>query len=61
MVGFNGFEAHRYARPHMTTVISPAYQVGERAGEAMLARLKSGTFEQQDHVLPVVFDPGFTT
>lgn len=61
VVGFNGFEAHRYARPHMTTVISPAYQVGERAGLAMLARLKSGTFEQPDYVLPVVFDPGFTT
>jgi DNA-binding LacI/PurR family transcriptional regulator len=61
VVGFNGFEAHRYARPHMTTVLSPAYAVGERAGEAMLARLKSGKFAQPDHVLPVVFDPGFTT
>lgn len=61
VVGFNGFEAHRYARPHMTTVLSPAYAVGERAGEAMLARLRSGRFEQPDHVLPVVFDPGFTT
>jgi len=61
VVGFNGFEAHRYARPHMTTVLSPAYAIGERAGLAMLARLKSGSFERQDHVLPVVFDAGFTT
>lgn len=61
VVGFNGFETHRFARPRLTTVLSPAYQIGERAGEAMLARLQSGSFEKPDLVLPVVFDPGFTT
>ena len=61
IVGFNGFEAHRYSRPRLTTVISAAYALGERAGEAMLARLKEGAFTSRDHVLPVYFDPGATT
>jgi DNA-binding LacI/PurR family transcriptional regulator len=61
VVGFNGFEAHRYSRPRLTTVMSAAYALGERAGEAMLGRLKEGSFASQDHVLPVYFDPGATT
>jgi DNA-binding LacI/PurR family transcriptional regulator len=61
VVGFNGFEAHRYSRPRLTTVMSAAYQLGERAGEAMLERLKTGAFAQRDHLLPVYFDPGATT
>jgi DNA-binding LacI/PurR family transcriptional regulator len=61
VVGFNGFEAHRYSRPHLTTVLSPAYALGERAGQAMLDRLRNGHFSQAEHVLPVVFEQGFTT
>ena len=61
IVGFNGFEAHRYSRPRLTTVVSAAYALGERAGEAMLARLKEGAFASRDEVLPVQFDPGATT
>lgn len=61
VVGFNGFEAHRYSRPRLTTVKSAAYALGERAGEAMLGRLKDGAFASHDHVLPVYFDPGATT
>lgn len=61
VVGFNGFEAHRYSRPRLTTVKSAAYALGERAGEAMLGRLKTGAFASREHVLPVYFDPGATT
>ncbi len=61
IVGFNGFEAHRYARPRLTTVDSAAYALGEQAGKAMLARLESGRFERAEVVLPVHFDPGATT
>ncbi|MBZ9939406.1 LacI family transcriptional regulator [Mesorhizobium sp. BR1-1-16] len=61
IVGFNGFEAHRYARPRLTTVDSPAYALGEQAGKAMLSRLESGRFERPEFVLPVHFDPGATT
>ncbi|SHG31816.1 transcriptional regulator, LacI family [Kaistia soli DSM 19436] len=61
IVGFNGFEAHRYARPRLTTVDSAAYALGERAGKAMLERLESGRFESAEYVLPVHFDAGATT
>ncbi|MCX5516445.1 hypothetical protein C3941_19110 [Kaistia algarum] len=61
VVGFNGFETHRYARPRLTTVDSAAYTLGERAGEAMLKRLETGAFERREYVLPVHFDPGATT
>lgn len=61
VTGFNGFEAHRYSRPRLTTVVSAAYQLGEKAGEAMLARLKTGSFANRDLVLPVHFETGETT
>ncbi len=61
IVGFNGFEAHRYARPRLTTVDSAAYALGEQAGKAMLSRLENGRFERPEFVLPVHFDPGATT
>lgn len=61
IVGFNGFETQRYARPRLTTVVSPAYALGEQAGHAMLKRLESGGFERREYVLPVHFDAGATT
>lgn len=61
VVGFNGFEAHRYLRPQLTTVFSPAYELGQHAGEAMLARLSSDSFPVRDIVLPVHFGAGSTT
>jgi DNA-binding LacI/PurR family transcriptional regulator len=32
VVGFNGFEVHRYSRPLLTTVLSLHYDMGVRAG-----------------------------
>lgn len=61
VAGFNGFEAHRYARPRLTTVLSAPYAMGERAGRAMLQRLADGRFETGEYVLPVVFEPNATT
>ncbi|MET3577171.1 DNA-binding LacI/PurR family transcriptional regulator [Mesorhizobium robiniae] len=61
VIGFNGFESHRYSQPHLTTVLSPAYSMGECAGRAMLHRLKTGAFARKDEVLPVVFENGVTT
>ncbi len=60
VIGFNDFPAHRHARPHLTTLASPAYELGERAGEAMLKRLETGRFERSDLCLPVAFLPGET-
>jgi DNA-binding LacI/PurR family transcriptional regulator len=61
VVGFNGFEAHRYSRPRLTTVLSAPYALGEQAGRAMLQRLANGSFEAGEYVLPVVFEPNATT
>jgi LacI family transcriptional regulator len=61
VAGFNGFDAHRYLRPQLTTVTSPAYQMGQTAGTAMLERLTHGAFLEEDFVLPVHFTPGGTT
>lgn len=61
VIGFNGFEAHRYLRPRLTTIVSSAYELGDRAGKAMLDRLKSGAFAEPDLVLPVYLDQGETT
>jgi LacI family transcriptional regulator len=61
IIGFNGFEAHRYLRPQLTTVFSPAYELGQQAGESMLARLSAGAFPVRDIVLPVHFGAGSTT
>lgn len=61
IAGFNGFEARRYARPLITTVVSPAYLIGETAGTALLNRFSSGGFSNHDIVLPVYLEPGVTT
>lgn len=61
VAGFNGFEAHRYLRPRLTTVNSPAYELGERAGKLMLERLSTGVFSTKNLVLPVHFSSGGTT
>jgi DNA-binding LacI/PurR family transcriptional regulator len=61
VVGFNGFEAHRYSRPQLTTVLSRPYEMGERAGRAMLHRLEFGRFQELEQMLPVVFDARLTT
>jgi DNA-binding LacI/PurR family transcriptional regulator len=61
VVGFNGFEAHRYSQPRLTTVRSMPYELGEVAGRAMLGRLTGGTFDVKEYVLPVVFMPSLTT
>jgi LacI family transcriptional regulator len=61
VVGFNGFEAHRYSQPSLTTVRSVPYELGELAGNAMLGRLTGGAFDVKEYVLPVAFMPGLTT
>ena len=61
VVGFNGFEAHRYSRPRLTTVQSVPYELGEIAGNAMLRRLAEGQFDAREYLRPVVFLPHLTT
>jgi LacI family transcriptional regulator len=57
LAGFNGFAMFRYAVPSLTTIVSPAYELGMRAGEAVLGRL-SGAFAQREIVLPMTLRVG---
>ena len=57
VTGFNGFDFWRYASPELTTVFSPAFQLGEESARALLRRLQTGAFPWRKRVLPVVFAP----
>lgn len=59
VVGFNGFEA--FSRPRLTTVLSVPYEMGDRAGRAILHRLESGHFDSPEIVLPISLVPSATT
>ncbi|MBX6322137.1 MAG: LacI family DNA-binding transcriptional regulator [Rhodospirillaceae bacterium] len=61
VTGFNAFHFWEYADPLLTTVRSPAYEMGARGGEAMLRRLREGRFPARDIVLPVELQPGDST
>jgi LacI family transcriptional regulator len=58
VTGFNGFDVDRLTRPTLTTVISPAYNMGRYAGELLLERLRSGAFPTATPVFPVLLRPG---
>ncbi len=62
IVGFNGFEAHRYARPRLDDGrFGRLCSSASGPARAMLERLESGRFARAEHVLPVHFDAGATT
>lgn len=50
VAGFNGFEAWQYTKPLMTTVVSPAFEMGRIAGETLLASLSDGEPKQKEFV-----------
>ncbi len=57
VTGFNGFDFWRYASPELTTVFSPAFQLGAESARALLRRLEVGSFPWRKRTLPVVFAP----
>ena len=61
VTGFNGFDFWRYASPELTTVLSPAFQLGEQGGQALLARLETGSFAWRQRALPVKFAPNVSS
>jgi DNA-binding LacI/PurR family transcriptional regulator len=61
VAGFNGFNPAVYTKPSLTTIVSPAREVGAAVGETLLARLEQGVFRQQELVLPVAFRKGDST
>lgn len=57
--GFNGFSFREYSMPLLTSVASPAYELGEAAAEGMLKRLQDKVFTPIP-VLDVAYLPGET-
>lgn len=47
VAGFNGFEFASYVRPKLTTVTSPAYEMGRKGAMHLLKRLDTGRFEDR--------------
>lgn len=60
IVGFNGFDFATLARPELTTIVSPAYEIGRRGAELLLRRLKGAPFEERDVVFDVELRPGLS-
>jgi LacI family transcriptional regulator len=58
MAGFNGFDVYRYTSPTLTTVISPAYEMGHIGGELIIDRLNTGQFTRRNVVLDVALQLG---
>lgn len=58
IAGFNGFDVWRYTRPTLTTVISPAYEMGRYGGELLLDRLRTGQFSKTSTVFDVTLQVG---
>jgi len=58
VTGFNGFAACNYSTPSLTTIVSPAYAMGEHAGQLILNRLQTGRFSARQTLFPVSFRQG---
>jgi LacI family transcriptional regulator len=61
ITGFNAFEFWQYTSPVLTTVRSPAYEMGARGGIEILKRLGDGRFERSEIVYPVELQSGGST
>ena len=61
ITGFNAFEFAQYTSPVLTTVRSPAYELGARGGVEVLSRLEEGRFSQPEIVYPVELQKGGST
>ena len=61
ITGFNAFDSWPFSVPTLTTIYSPAYSLGYRAGEALIARLDTESFAEKEIVLPTSLLVGETT
>ena len=60
ITGFNAFDFWQYTDPVLTTVRSPAYELGARGGAEILNRLETGAFSAPEIVLAVELQAGGT-
>lgn len=58
VTGFNGFESHQYTNPSLTTIMSPASEMGQYAAATVLRRLETGKFSKNRTLYPVMFQQG---
>jgi LacI family transcriptional regulator len=61
LAGFNAFDVYRHTSPTITTVVSPAFEIGRHAGELLIERLRTGEFSKRKVVLPVQLRVGDST
>jgi len=61
IAGFNGFDVWQYTTPALTTVVSPAYEMGREAGVLIIEMLRTGAFPKRNVVLPVGLQIGGST
>lgn len=61
VTGYNAFDFWNYSDLLLTTVRSPGYELGFRAGQALLERLELGQFTSRVIELPVELIVGDTT
>ena len=52
ITGFNAFEIHRYSDPELTTIKSPAYDMGIRGATEIVQHLRSGQFNEKNIIFP---------
>ncbi|MEM1113170.1 MAG: LacI family DNA-binding transcriptional regulator [Pseudomonadota bacterium] len=61
LTGFNGLENRHFLGRELTTVESPAQQLGEQAARALIERTEGESFAVKELVLPVSLRIGETT
>jgi LacI family transcriptional regulator len=61
VAGFNGFDVWRYTTPTLTTILSPAYELGMYAGQLLIERLRTGKFPTHRAILPIQLQVGGST
>jgi LacI family transcriptional regulator len=61
VTGFNALEFWQYSKPLLTTIASPAAELGATAARSVLARIESGVFSSREIVLPVHLRIGDST
>ena len=61
LTGFNGFEFLDYFGTRLTTVRSPAFELGNLGAHQMVNRIETGRFESQQVILPTDLVVGTTT
>jgi DNA-binding LacI/PurR family transcriptional regulator len=61
VTGYNAFEFWSYSEPVLTTVRSPAYDIGARGGAVIFDRLQHGRFPSREEIFPISLQIGGST